>query len=105
MHNNFKLIRVLYKSMNHLLSLIASPRLLWPCGLPLEYNILNPIPQALALAFVAYIDMKSSTFQSAIVRLPRKPPPTPRPPHCPDHDGPPLPTTAVAQVAYVEAKG
>ena len=90
--------------MNPLLSFLASPRLLWPCGLPIEYSILNLISRALAFAFVAYIDMKSSTFQSAIVRLLRKPLPTPRPPHCPDHDGPPLPTTVVAQVAYVETK-
>ena len=46
-------IRVLYKSRNLLLSFLASPRLLWPSGLPLEYNILNPILQALALTFFA----------------------------------------------------
>jgi hypothetical protein len=53
MHDNFKFIRVLYKSRNPLLSFLASPRLLWPYGLPLEYNILNPISRALALTFVA----------------------------------------------------
>ena len=69
MHDNFKLTRVLYKSMNPLLSFLASPRLLWPCGLPIEYSILNLISRALAFAFVAYIDMKSSTKIMAVMSM------------------------------------